>query len=63
MLVFCSIVFYLGALLVISRVIRGLHQRDELMDETFMSVPGSMSGTSSPADEDASQEHHAVQLR
>ena len=60
MLVLCSILLYLGGLLVISRVIRGLHRRNELMDRTIMSVPGSYAGQSSSVSEESPHEHQAV---
>ncbi len=37
MVVFLSILLYLAGLLVIIRVLRGLHDRDELMDKIYSS--------------------------
>ncbi len=44
MLLSFSILFYLVGLLIVVKVLRGLHHRDELMDRIYSSWPLSHSG-------------------
>ncbi len=62
MLLSFSILFYLVGLLVVIKVLRGLHRRDELMDRIYSSWPlchsgdeGSPTVTTEPEKEEAVQ--------